>query len=178
MNREPNYWRLPEIYNYAEVKIRRAELSEVDLVKSILNDAYAPVKKQLSRAPAALKEDLGKISRHIQMGNQYVALVGNQVVGTMRVTQRGQVGVIERLAVSSEFRNRRIGTMLVQHAENLMEGMDALCIELEVYGRVEEQQKFYDRIGYKETTREKRSGEVIVLMRKIFNEEVEEEEPL
>jgi ribosomal protein S18 acetylase RimI-like enzyme len=68
--------------------------------------------------------------------------------------------------------------MLVQHAENLMEGMDALCIELEVYGRVEEQQKFYDRIGYKETTRQKRSGEEIVLMRKIFNEEVEEEEPL
>ena len=176
MSLEPNSWRLQEIYNYAEFKIRRAELSEVDLIKNILNDAYAPVKKQLSRAPAALKEDMGKISRHIQMGNQYVALIGNQVVGTMRVTLSGQIGVIERL--SSTFRNRRIGSLLVQYAENLMEAMDATCIELEVYGRVEEQQKFYDRIGYKETTRQKRSGEEIVLMRKNFNEEVEEEEPL
>ncbi len=150
----------------------------MDIIKEILNDAYQPVQKQLSRPPAALKEDLGKISRHIQIGNQYVALVGNQIVGTMRVTLRGQIGVIERLAVSSNFRNRRIGTMLVQHAENVMEGRDAICIELEVYGRVEEQQKFYDRIGYKETTRKKRSGEEIVLMRKIFNEPVEEEEPL
>jgi len=136
------------------------------------------VKKQLSRTPAALNEDLGNISRHIQMGNQYIALIGNQVVGTMRVTLRGQIGVIERLAVSSDFRNRRIGTMLVQYAENLIEGRDATCVELEVYDRVEEQQKFYDRIGYKETTQRKRSGEVIVLMRKNFNEEVEEEEPL
>lgn len=150
----------------------------MDLIKKILNDAYQPVKKQLSRAPAALSEDLGNISRHIQMGNQYIALIGDQVVGTMRVTLRGQIGVIERLAVSSDFRNRRIGTMLVQYAENLIEGRDATCIELEVYGRVEEQQKFYDRIGYKETTQHKRSGEVIVLMRKNFNEEVEEEEPL
>ncbi len=63
MNREPTHWRLPEIYNYAEIKIRRAELSEVDIIKNLLNDAYQPVKKKLSRVPAALKEDLGKISR-------------------------------------------------------------------------------------------------------------------
>ncbi|MFW9803416.1 MAG: hypothetical protein ACFFFC_12225, partial [Candidatus Thorarchaeota archaeon] len=87
------------MYDYAEVMIRRAELGEVDLVKAIIVEAYKPVKKQLSRTPAALNEGLSKISRHIQMGDQYVALVGDQIVGTMRVRLSGQMGVISRLGV-------------------------------------------------------------------------------
>ena len=55
------------IYNYAEITIRRAELSEVDVIKAIITEAYEPVKKKLSRTPAALKEGLDKIARHIQM---------------------------------------------------------------------------------------------------------------
>jgi GNAT superfamily N-acetyltransferase len=147
------------IYNYAEVTIRRAELAEVDLIKEIIKEAYAPIKKQLSRQPAALKEGLDKISRHIQMGNQYVALVGDTVVGTMRVSLRGQVGVISRVGVRQAFRNRRIGTKLVDYAENLLSVMNAQRIEVEIYGVVENQLSFYERSGYVETGRMKRLGE-------------------
>jgi ribosomal protein S18 acetylase RimI-like enzyme len=133
--------------------------------------------KQLSRKPAALDEGLGKISRHIQMGNQYVALVGENVVGTMRVSLRGQIGVISRVAVSSEFRGRRIGTMLVDYAENLLIHMGAKCIEIEIYGVVEEQLSFYERIGYVETERIERLGEEIVVMQKDLTEQpIEEDE--
>jgi ribosomal protein S18 acetylase RimI-like enzyme len=133
--------------------------------------------KQLSRKPAALEEGLGKISRHIQMGNQYVALVGESVVGTMRVSLRGQIGVISRVAVSSKFRGRRIGTMLVDYAENLLVHMGAKCIEIEIYGVVEEQLSFYERIGYVETERIERLGEEIVVMQKDLTEQpIEEDE--
>ncbi|RLI58232.1 MAG: hypothetical protein DRP09_00405 [Candidatus Thorarchaeota archaeon] len=167
------------IYNYAEVTIRRAELAEVDIIKEIINEAYAPVKKKLSRVPAALTEGLGKISRHIQMGDQYVALVGDLVVGTMRVRIRGSVGIIARLAVRESFRNRRIGTMLVQHAENLISSRGGTSVEVEVYGAVEMQLSFYERLGYKETHRLERVGEEIVVMVKDLTESPdEEEEPL
>lgn len=132
--------------------------------------------KQLSRKPGALEEGLGKISRHIQMGNQYVALVGEIVVGTMRVSLRGQVGVISRVAVRSKFRGRRIGTMLVDYAENLLSHMNAQRIEIEVYGAVEEQLSFYERGGYVETGRIERMGEEIVIMQKDLMEEPMEEE--
>lgn len=132
--------------------------------------------KQLSRKPAALEEGLGKISRHIQMGNQYVALVGEIVVGTMRVSLSGQVGVISRVAVRSKFRGRRIGTMLVDYAENLLSHMNAQRIEIEVYGVVEEQLSFYERGGYVETERIERMGEEIVIMQKDLMEEPMEEE--
>ncbi len=132
--------------------------------------------KQLSRKPGALKEGLDKISRHIQMGNQYVALVGETIVGTMRVSLRGQVGVISRVAVSSKFRGRRIGTMLVDYGENLLIHMNAQRIEVEIYGAVEEQISFYERGGYKETGRMERMGEEIVIMQKDLTEQPMEEE--
>ncbi len=167
------------MYDYAEVMIRRAELGEVDLVKAIVVEAYKPVKKQLSRTPAALNEGLSKISRHIQMGDQYVALVGEQIVGTMRVRLSGKTGVIARLAVLEKFRGRRIGTLLMQYAENLLSSRGAQVVEVEVYGAIEAQLSFYEGLGYEETGRTKRLGEVIVSMQKSLLEElVEEEEDL
>ena len=151
-------------------------LSEVDLVKEIIKEAYQPIKKQLSRKPAALQEGLAKLSRNIQMGNQYVALVGELVVGTMLVNLRGQNGVISRVSVRSDFRGRRIGTMLVDYAENLLVHMNAQRIDIEIYGAVEDQVSFYERGGYVETERIKRAGEVIVVMQKDLTEKPVEEE--
>jgi ribosomal protein S18 acetylase RimI-like enzyme len=148
------------------VTIRRANLSEVDVIKEIIVEAYEPVRKQLSRMPAALQEGLDKIARHIQMGDQYVAIVGNQIVGTMRARVAGNVGVIARVAVRENFRDRRIGSMLVEYAENLMSHMNASVIEVEVYGAVEMQLAFYEKLGYVETGRLTRLGEVIVVMQK------------
>ncbi|MHA2302425.1 MAG: GNAT family N-acetyltransferase [Candidatus Thorarchaeota archaeon] len=164
------------MYDYAEVMIRRAELAEVDLVKAIIVEAYKPVRKQLSRMPAALNEGLSKIARHIQMGDQYVALVGDQIVGTMRVRLSGQTGVISRLGVLEKFRGRRIGTLLMQYAENLLSSRGAQVVEVEVYGAIEVQLSFYEGLGYKEIGREKRLKEVIVAMRKSLMEELIEEE--
>ncbi len=164
------------IYNYAEVTIRKAILSEVDLVKEIVKEAYQPIKKALSRQPAALQEGLAKISRNIQMGNQYVALVGELVVGTMLVSLRGQNGVISRVAVRNEFRGRRIGTMLVDYGENLLVHMNAQRIDIELYGAVEDQISFYERGGYVETERIKRRGEIIVVMQKDLTAKPVEEE--
>ena len=114
------YEEVPQIYNYAEVTVRHANLGEVDIIKEIIVEAYAPIKKQLSRMPAALNEGLGKIARHIQMGDQYVGLVGEHVVATMRVRLVGRVGVVSRVAVRQSYRGRRIGSMLVDYAENLI----------------------------------------------------------
>ncbi|MHA1770583.1 MAG: GNAT family N-acetyltransferase [Candidatus Thorarchaeota archaeon] len=167
------------IFNYAEVLIRRAELGEVEEIRSIIKEAYAGIKSQLSREPGALKESLDKIARQIQMGNVYVAIIGNQIVGTMRVILHGQVGVISRVAVARKFRNRRIGTILIEYAENLLTHRNAKIAEIEVYGAIDEQKTFYERVGYKEIEKTVREGEEIILMQKsLEEEEIEEEEPL
>lgn len=164
------------IYNYAEITIRRANLSEVDVIKEIITEAYEPIKKKLSRMPAALKEGLDKIARHIQMGDQYVALVGDTVVGTMRVRIVGRVGVVARVAVLQSYRGRRIGTMLIEYAENLIAHMNATVVEVEVYGAIDEQLAFYEKIGYTETNRLERLGEEIVVMQKeLVESEIEPE---
>jgi len=154
------------IYNYAEITIRHATLSEVDVIKEIITEAYEPIRKQLSRMPAALKEGLDKIARHIQMGDQYVAVIGGNVVGTMRVRIVGHVGVIARVAVRQNFRGRKIGSMLIDYAENLIAHMNATVVEVEVYGSIDEQLAFYEKLGYSEINRAERSGEEIVVMQK------------
>ncbi|TFG27613.1 GNAT family N-acetyltransferase [Candidatus Thorarchaeota archaeon] len=138
----------------------------MDLIKEIIVEAYEPIRKQLSRMPAALEEGLGKISRHIQMGDQYVGLVGDTVVATMRVRLVGRVGVVSRVGVRQSFRGRRIGSMLIDYAENLMKHMNASVIEVEIYGAVETQLDFYKKMGYHETGRMERLGEEIVVMQK------------
>jgi len=110
------------------------------------------------------------------MGNQYVALVGDTVVGTMRVSLRGQVGVISRVGVRDTFRNRRIGTKLVDYAENLLQYMNAQRIEIEIYGAVDNQVSFYERGGYVVMERIQRSGEEIVVMQKDLTESPVDEE--
>ncbi|MHA1576799.1 MAG: GNAT family N-acetyltransferase [Candidatus Thorarchaeota archaeon] len=165
------------IYNYAEIIIRRAELNEVALIKKIIKDAYAGIKKKLSRSPGALNESLDKISRQIQMGNQYVALVGDNVVGCMRVSLSGQNGVISRIAVLTKFRKRRVGTMLIEYGENLLEHSNATSIEIDVYGAIEEQKEFYEKLGYEETERTVREKEEIVIMTKsLLEPEIVEED--
>lgn len=166
------------MHNYAEIQIRRAELSEVDAIKDILREAYKPIRKELSRVPGALKEGMDKIARHIQMGNQYVALVGNEIAGTMRVGMRGQVGVVSRMAVREKFRNRRIGTIMVEYADSLLDRQNAKCVEIEVYGSIDYQADFYDRMGFSEVERKERAGEEIIVMRKDLckDEEIPEED--
>ncbi len=110
------------------------------------------------------------------MGNQYVAIVGETIVGVMRVSLSGQVGVISRIAVRKQFRNRRIGTKLVDYGENLLEHMNAQRIEIEIYGAAENQISFYERGGYVEISRMKRLGEEIVVMQKDLTESAVEEE--
>lgn len=110
------------------------------------------------------------------MGNQYVALVGDTVVGTMRVSLHGQIGVIARVAVRQKFRGRRIGTMLVDYGENLLIHMNAKRIEIEVYGAVEDQISFYERAGYTQMRRVERLGEEIVVMQKELTEQILEDD--
>jgi GNAT superfamily N-acetyltransferase len=165
------------IYNYAEVTIRRATLPEVDIIKEIIVEAYEPLKKQLKRMPAALNEGLGKIARHIQRGDQYIGLVGDTVVATMRIRLVGSVGVVSRVAVRQSFRGRRIGSMLVDYAENLMTHLNVSVIEVEIYGAVETQIEFYTKMGYEETGRLDRFGEEIVVMQKsLVESEMEPED--
>lgn len=105
-----------------------------------------------------------------------MAIVGETIVGVMRVSLSGQVGVISRIAVSQKFRNRRIGTKLVDYGENLLVHMNAQRIEIEIYGAVDNQLSFYERGGYVETGRMKRLGEEIVVMQKDLTESAVEEE--
>ncbi|TFG96839.1 GNAT family N-acetyltransferase [Candidatus Thorarchaeota archaeon] len=148
----------------------------MDLIKEIIVEAYEPIRKQLSRMPAALEEGLGKISRHIQMGDQYVGIVGDTVVATMRIRLVGKVGVVSRVGIRQSYRGRRIGSMLIEYAENLMIHSNATVIEVEIYGVVEAQLDFYKRLGYKETGRMERLGEEIVVMQKSLVEPDQESE--
>ena len=89
----------------------------------------------------------------------------------------GSVGVVSRVAVRQSFRGRRIGSMLIDYAENLMTHLNVSAIEVEIYGAVEEQIEFYTKMGYEETGRLDRFGEEIVVMQKsLVESEMEPED--
>ncbi len=165
------------MYDYAEVSIRRADLGEVDTVRSILQEAYGGVRKRQTKEPLALQDGLDKISRAIQMGNVYVAIIGDSIVGTMRVQLQGQTGTISRIGVLEKFRNRRVGTFLVEYAENLLTHMGAKTVQLEVVSAMGSQTKFYEGIGYKPIEGRQGSGtELMVMQKDLYESEQEGEE--
>lgn len=76
-----------------------------------------------------------------------VAVDRGEVVGTLRITSEGAVSRIGRVAVRRSERGRGIGSRLVRHATDLLEGSGTR--EIILHAQIQTI-PFYRRLGYRE----------------------------
>jgi ribosomal protein S18 acetylase RimI-like enzyme len=78
----------------------------------------------------------------------FVAIVDNQVIGTIMAGYDGHRGWIYSVAVHPEHRKRGIGSLLVNHAELALTERGCMKINLQIVAGNEPVTAFYASLGY------------------------------
>jgi ribosomal protein S18 acetylase RimI-like enzyme len=78
----------------------------------------------------------------------FVAIVDNQVIGTIMAGYDGHRGWIYSVAVHPEHRKRAVGSLLVNHAELALTERGCMKINLQIMAGNEPVTAFYASLGY------------------------------
>lgn len=78
----------------------------------------------------------------------FVALTGNQVVGTVLAGYDGHRGWLYSVAVHPSHRRKGVGLTLVRHAEHALTSRGCMKINLQILSTNEGVKAFYESIGY------------------------------
>lgn len=78
----------------------------------------------------------------------FVALAGDEVVGTVLAGYDGHRGWLYSVAVHPAHRRRGLGARLVHHAENALTARGCLKINLQIVSTNESVKNFYETLGY------------------------------
>lgn len=78
----------------------------------------------------------------------FVALAGNEVVGTVLAGYDGHRGWLYSVAVHPAFRRKGLGARLVQHAEAALTERGCMKINLQIVSTNASVEAFYQSLGY------------------------------
>ncbi|ERO64152.1 hypothetical protein P308_02575 [Pseudomonas piscis] len=78
----------------------------------------------------------------------FVALAGNEVLGTVLAGYDGHRGWLYSVAVHPAHRRKGLGAKLVHHAENVLTERGCMKINLQIVSTNESVQTFYEALGY------------------------------
>jgi ribosomal protein S18 acetylase RimI-like enzyme len=91
------------------------------------------------------------IARKLRVNPEWflVAVLGEEIVGSIMIGYEGHRGWINYLAVAAPFRRHGIGTQLMQKAETILRAIGCPKINLQVrVGREQELSQFYVDLGF------------------------------
>jgi len=78
----------------------------------------------------------------------FVALSGNEVVGTVLAGYDGHRGWLYSVVVHPSHRRKGIGVKLVRHAEHALTARGCMKIDLQIVSSNESVKTFYESLGY------------------------------
>jgi N-acetylglutamate synthase-like GNAT family acetyltransferase len=126
-----------------EIKMRKAKVSDLLAVQTVVRSLRKP---QVPWVDLHIRSD---IASRIAAGKYYVALVDNEIVGAVSLSECTRRRVeIEALAVKSSYRGRGIGRRLICFAKSFTRRNDASRIVVTspgVYGAG----LFYQNMGFR-----------------------------
>ncbi|MFY9561843.1 MAG: GNAT family N-acetyltransferase [Terriglobales bacterium] len=137
----------------ASVLIRRAGLQDAAEVAWILRQSFIEYQDRYTpEGFAATTPDEQRVSSRMGEGPTWVALVGNAIVGTASVVQKGEDGLYVRgMAVLPSARGRRVGKLLLREIEGfaLRNGCTRLLLSTTPF--LSDAIRLYQRFGFKRT---------------------------
>jgi ribosomal protein S18 acetylase RimI-like enzyme len=91
-------------------------------------------------------------SRYLERnpGLSFVALIGVEIVGCVMCGHDGRRGYLQHLAVSQEFRRRRIGSSLVEACLSKLESMGILKTHIDVLVENQNAIDYWKRLQWKQ----------------------------
>jgi ribosomal protein S18 acetylase RimI-like enzyme len=150
----------------SEVIIRKFEKADLEEVKRITLEAFAPVTYE-----ANIESAFGRINGQdwrfrkalhidddiaVDADSIFVAVIEETVVGyiTSRRNFETKIGSIPNLAVNSEYRGRGIGQKLLDHVDSYMREVGMEILKIETLEQNAIGQQLYPKMGFKEMARQ------------------------
>jgi ribosomal protein S18 acetylase RimI-like enzyme len=137
------------------VKITKASFEDIKTILLLQKQAFgseADIYNDFDTSPPLL-QTLEEITREFSGQTFLKAIVGNEIVGSVRGFQSGETGFIKRLVVHPQYQNQGIGSRLMESIER--EFGKAKRYELFTGHRSARNLHLYYKLGYKEFKRER-----------------------
>jgi GNAT superfamily N-acetyltransferase len=127
------------------IEWRRATSADCDVIRRIVQDAYAKWVPLIGREPKPMTADYGRaIERH----RFDLILRDGVVAGLIETVDEGEQLLIENVAVAPSFQHRGLGRALLAYAEQLARDLGRSRIRLYTNQRFAENVRLYQALGY------------------------------
>ncbi len=145
------------------IVIHRASPDAAGLVAALTDTAYATYIARLGRKPQPMTADY----RHLATEHSvWLLYLGDQAAGVLVLMFEADAVLIYSVAVSPSYQKQGLGRYLLDWAEQQARQAGYSRLRLYTNGLMVENIALYQRLGYKETSREPYLGSTLVHMAK------------
>lgn len=136
------------------MEISRANIEDSKTVSNIIRTSFKRQAELLQVTETdcpeyvAFESEIDAKSR-IQSSNVKIMFVNGLAIGTIGTRNKGEVGVIERLAVLPDYRGKSYGEILLHTAEKELYSAGCRTIHLSIVADFSTLRAYYERNGYK-----------------------------
>ncbi len=138
----------------SDVSIRQADPDEVDVVASLIVDAYAEYAARMSPdAWSSFAQDIANVRGRMFDAELLVAVRDERIVGAVTYYAdwrgaQGDAAAVRLLAVPPEQRGTGVGRALMQHAIDTARARDKKRLVLTVTQEMETARDLYEKLGF------------------------------
>jgi GNAT superfamily N-acetyltransferase len=150
----------------SSLEIRPATAQEAGECRNIIQRAYEPGRRVMSRDPKVLlksKEEFEALAKERRL---YIILYERNVIGTFKLTLKERPAVLQSFALLPEFQNRGLGSMILMWIENFIRQNGFSTVQLETYEKWVRTNKFYQERGFFQVDSFVKEGEKILVWEK------------
>ena len=147
----------------APIQLRLGAATDVDAIRTLTREAYAPWVALIGREPLPMSADYDAALRQHRFD---LAYRGDQLVGLIETRAEPDHLLVVNVAVAPAQQSSGLGRRLLAHAEALARGLGLTTLRLYTNARFERNIAIYRRIGYAVDREESNERGVIVHMAK------------
>lgn len=155
-------------YGARNLNIRYAQEEEIDKIVAIIQEAYKPIAKALSRPPGAISNTKEKALQSFQQNQLYVVCMQNNIIiGTFSInTVDKGIVKLSHLAITPQHQNQGIGSWVLNEIikKFKQEGSKIQQIILEVYYKTPGLLQFYKNYNFSVVGEKEIRGEKILIL--------------
>jgi ribosomal protein S18 acetylase RimI-like enzyme len=130
------------------VRIAPATAGDAELVRRIMQEAFAEYVGVLQPPSGAHTETVEDVLRVMALGGAVLAWLGDEAVGAARYERRGGHLYVGRVAVLPAYRKQGIATALMRHLEDVARDLGLPAIQVGVRMSLPSNLALYQRLGY------------------------------
>lgn len=129
--------------------IRRANVEDAPAVFSVIQRAFIEYGRITGLSNLdALSETVEDIQKEIRTKAVFIAALGNNVLGTVRISIKGNEAYLSRFAVDNNNQNTGIGKALMNEADTYLKEMGVKKVTLHTSSKHDALMRFYYGMGF------------------------------